>query len=90
MLGVGSTTSGLNFIVTTINMRAPGMKLMRMPIFTWMILIIAFLTVFAIPVFTAALIMVFFDRNFGTTFFFFSNRGRPVVVSTNVLDLWTP
>lgn len=79
MLGVGSTTSAINFIVTALNMRAPGMKLMRMPVFSWMILIIAFLTTFALPVFTAALIMVFFDRNFDTTFFFAATGGDPLL-----------
>ncbi|MCC6339757.1 MAG: cytochrome c oxidase subunit I [Acidimicrobiia bacterium] len=69
MLGIGSVTSALNFIVTILNCRAPGMTLMRMPIFTWMMLVTAFLTLFAMPPVTAALTMVFFDRNFGTTFF---------------------
>ncbi len=79
MLGVGSTTSAINFIVTAVNMRAPGMKLMRMPVFTWMIVIVSFLTVFAMPVFTAALTMVFFDRNFDTTFFFAATGGDPLL-----------
>lgn len=79
MLAVGSTTSALNFIVTVVNMRAPGMKLMRMPIFAWMMTIVSFLTVFALPVFSAALIMVFFDRNFGTTFFFSATGGDPLL-----------
>ena len=69
MLGIGSTTSAINFIVTILNMRAPGMTLMRMPVFTWMMLVVAFLTVFAMPIITAAMIMVFFDRNFDTNFF---------------------
>lgn len=79
MLGVGSTTSAINFIVTAINMRAPGMKLMRMPVFTWMILIVSFLTAFALPVFTAALVMVFFDRNFDTLFFYAATGGDPLL-----------
>lgn len=79
ILGIGSATSAINFIVTAINMRAPGMKLMRMPIMSWMILIISFLTAFALPVFTAALIMVFFDRNFDTTFFFAATGGDPLL-----------
>ena len=79
MLGIGSTTSAINFIVTTINMRAPGMKLMRMPIVTWMILVTSFMTAFALPVFTAALIMVFFDRNFDTNFFFAATGGDPLL-----------
>src|SRR6202022_842680 len=62
-------TSAINFIVTVLNMRAPGMTLLRMPVFVWMMLVTAFLTVFAMPLVTAALIMVFFDRNFSTNFF---------------------
>ena len=79
MLGIGSTTSAINFIVTILNMRAPGMTLMRMPVFTWMMLIVAFLTVFAIPPLTAALIMVFFDRNFDTLFFVAAKGGDPLL-----------
>jgi cytochrome c oxidase subunit 1 len=69
MMGIGSVTSALNFIVTTLNMRAPGMSLLRMPVFVWMIFVIAFLTLFAMPPITAALIQVYMDRNFGTNFF---------------------
>ena len=79
MLGIGSTTSAINFIVTILNMRAPGMTLMRMPVFTWMMTVVAFLTVFAMPIVTAALIMVFFDRNFDTTFFLASKGGDPLL-----------
>ena len=77
MLGIGSTTSGINIVVTVINLRAKGMSLMKMPIFTWMMLIVGFLTMYVMPVFTGALIMVFFDRNFGTTFFFAATGGDP-------------
>jgi cytochrome c oxidase subunit 1 len=79
LLGFGSVTSGVNFIVTILNMRAPGMTLMRMPVFCWMMLVTAFLTVFAIPCVTAALIMVFFDRNFLTNFFLAANGGDPLL-----------
>jgi len=79
LLGIGSTTSAINFIVTILNMRAPGMTLMRMPVFTWMMLVTAFLTLFAIPPLTAALIMVFFDRNFDTLFFVASKGGDPLL-----------
>ncbi len=68
-MGIGSVTSALNFIVTTLNMRAPGMTLLKMPVFVWMIFVIAFLTLFAMPPVTAALIQVYMDRNFGTHFF---------------------
>jgi cytochrome c oxidase subunit I len=79
LLGIGSTTSAINFIVTILNMRAPGMTLMRMPVFTWMMTVVAFLTVFAMPIITAAMIMVFFDRNFGTLFFVASKGGDPLL-----------
>jgi cytochrome c oxidase subunit 1 len=79
LLGIGSTTSAINFIVTAINMRCPGMSLLRMPVFTWMMLVIAFLTLFAIPPVTVALIMVFFDRNVGTLFFAPAAGGDPLL-----------
>jgi cytochrome c oxidase subunit 1 len=79
MLGIGSTTSAVNFIVTVINMRCPGMSLLRMPVFVWMMLVIAFLTLFAIPVVTVALIMVYFDRNIGTLFFDPAAGGDPLL-----------
>ena len=62
-----------------LNMRAPGMTLMRMPPFTWSMLVTAFLTLFAMPIVTAAMIMVFFDRNFGTKFFVASKGGDPLL-----------
>ncbi len=79
MLGIASTTSAINIIVTALNMRAPGMTLMRMPVFVWMMLVTAFLTLFAIPIVTVALIMVFFDRNFGTSFFLPTKGGDPLL-----------
>jgi cytochrome c oxidase subunit 1 len=79
LLGIGSTTSAINFIVTIFNMRAPGMTLMRMPVFVWMMLVVAFLTLFAIPPVTTAMIMVFFDRNFSTNFFVGGNGGDPLL-----------
>jgi cytochrome c oxidase subunit 1 len=67
--GIASLTGAINLIVTVINMRAPGMSLMRMPIFTWMILVVQFLLVFAIPVITVALFLLMFQRSFDATFF---------------------
>jgi cytochrome c oxidase subunit 1 len=69
VLGVSSIASALNFIVTIINLRAPGMRLMRMPPFTWMTLITSFLLILAFPSVTIGLVMLLFDRNFGTNFF---------------------
>jgi len=79
ILGIASTTGAINIIVTALNMRAPGMTLMRMPVFVWMMLVTAFLTLFAIPIITVALIMVFFDRNFGTAFFLPTKGGDPLL-----------
>jgi cytochrome c oxidase subunit 1 len=69
VLGVASLAAAFNFIVTIINMRAPGMSLLRMPIFVWNTLVTSFLMVFAFPIITVALTMLLFDRRFGTHFF---------------------
>jgi cytochrome c oxidase subunit 1 len=67
--GVASQTSAINLIVTTLNMRTRGMSLMRMPVFSWMVLVVQFLLVFAIPVITVALVLLLFQREFDATFF---------------------
>jgi cytochrome c oxidase subunit 1 len=69
ILGVSSIAAALNFIVTIINLRCPGMKLMRMPLFTWMTLVTSVLLVLAFPAITVALVLLLFDRAFGTAFF---------------------
>jgi cytochrome c oxidase subunit 1 len=79
MLGIGSVTSAVNFIVTVFNLRAPGMTFFRMPVFVWMMTVVAFLTLFAMPIVTAALMMVYLDRNFGTNFFNASMHGDPLL-----------
>ncbi len=77
--GIASLTGALNLIVTILNMRAPGMTLMKMPIFTWMILVVQFLLVFAIPVITVALFLLMFQREFGATFFDVSAGADPLL-----------
>ncbi len=79
LLGIGSTATAINIIVTVLNMRAPGMTLMRMPPFTWSMLVTQFLTLFAMPIVTAAMIMVYLDRNYGTVFFVASKGGDPIL-----------
>jgi cytochrome c oxidase subunit 1 len=79
MLGIGSVATAINFIVTTLNMRAPGMTLMRMPVFAWMMLVTAFLTLFAMPPITSALIEVYLDRNFAANFFNATMGGEPIL-----------
>ena len=79
VLGVSSTAAALNFIVTIVNMRAPGMSLMRMPVFIWMSLITMFLIITAFPVITVGLIELGFDRFYGTNFFNPEAGGSPVL-----------
>jgi cytochrome c oxidase subunit I len=79
MLGIGSVATAVNFLVTIINMRAPGMTMMRLPVFVWMMMVVAFLTLFAMPPVTAAMIMIFMDRNFHTNFFNAAAGGDPLV-----------
>ena len=77
--GVASQTGAINLIVTALNMRTHGMSLMRMPVFTWMILVIQFLLVFAIPVITVALVLLIFQRQFDATFFTVSAGADPLL-----------
>jgi cytochrome c oxidase subunit 1 len=69
VLGIASLAAGFNFVVTIINLRAPGMRMMRLPVFTWMTLVTQFLIITAFPVITVALVFLMFDRFFGTTFY---------------------
>jgi len=78
-LGVASIMGGVNFITTILNLRAPGMRLMRMPLFTWMSLFTSFLLITALPVFAVALFLLTFDRFWGTNFFVTQAGGDPVL-----------
>ena len=78
-LGAASIMGGVNFITTIIQLRAPGMRLMRMPLFTWMTLFTSFLIITALPVFAVALFLVTFDRFWGTNFFVTQAGGDPMV-----------
>ena len=79
MLGVASIIASLNFAVTIINMRAPGLTMMRLPVFIWMTLITNFLLILALPVITVALIELLFDRNYTTNFFIPAGGGDPIL-----------
>jgi cytochrome c oxidase subunit 1 len=79
LLGVASIAASLNFIVTIVNMRAPGMTMMRLPVFTWMTLVTSFLIVLAFPAITIALVEVMMDRLFHTNFFEATNGGMPIL-----------
>ena len=79
ILGIASTASAVNFIVTVINMRAPGMNFFRMPVFAWMTFVSSFLMLFAMPIITVALFLLMFDRQFGANFFNVGAGGDPVL-----------
>ncbi|MCG5252790.1 cytochrome c oxidase subunit I [Brevibacillus agri] len=67
--GLGTLIGGINFLVTIINMRAPGMTFMRMPMFTWASFVTSGLILFAFPAITVGLVLLMFDRLFGGNFF---------------------
>jgi cytochrome c oxidase subunit 1 len=69
LLGIASIMASANFIATVFTMRAPGMTLMRIPVFTWMAVVVSFLLIFSLPIFGVGLFQMYFDRNFGTQFF---------------------
>ncbi|WP_212960481.1 cytochrome c oxidase subunit I [Cohnella xylanilytica] len=77
--GIGTLLGGINFMATIINMRAPGMSFMRMPMFTWTIFITSALIVFAFPVLTVGLVALMFDRLFQANFFETANGGSSVL-----------
>ncbi len=79
MLGISSVLGALNIIVTILNMRAPGMTLMKMPLFVWTWLITAFLLLAVMPVLAGAVTMLLTDRHFGTHFFSAAGGGDPVM-----------
>lgn len=85
--GLGTLITGINFITTILKMRAPGMTLMKMPMFTWSALITNLIIVFAFPVLTVALIMGTMDRLFATNFFTSTNGGMDMLWA-NLFWVW--
>ena len=85
--GVGTLMTGINFITTIMKMRAPGMTLFKMPMFTWSALIANLIIVFAFPVITVALALGLFDRQFGTHFFTTGNGGMDMLWA-NLFWVW--
>ncbi len=85
--GVGTTLSGINLIVTIIKMRAPGMQLMKMPVFTWTALCTNALIVATFPILTAALVLMTLDRYLGTHFFS-NDLGGNAMLYVNLIWIW--
>jgi cytochrome o ubiquinol oxidase subunit 1 len=85
--GVGTTLSGINLIATIVKMRAPGMGLMQMPIFTWTSLCANVLIVASFPVLTAVLVLLTADRYIGTNFFTNDFGGNPMMY-VNLIWIW--
>jgi cytochrome c oxidase subunit 1 len=79
ILGASSLMGSINYITTIVNMRAPGMTYFRMPLTVWSLFITAILLLLALPVLTAALAMLLFDRAFGTSFFLPEGGGEPLL-----------
>lgn len=85
--GIGSLLTGINFFVTIIKMRAPGMTLMKMPIFTWSVLMSVSLIMFAFPILTATLALLTLDRTLGMHFFTSMAGGNPMMY-VNLIWAW--
>jgi cytochrome o ubiquinol oxidase subunit 1 len=85
--GIGSLLSGINFLVTIIKMRRPGMTLMKMPMFCWSVLGTLVLIIFAFPILTATLSMLALDRTLGMHFFTSYFGGNPMMY-VNLIWAW--
>jgi cytochrome c oxidase subunit 1 len=79
LMGASSIMGSINIVVTILNMRAPGMTLMKMPMFCWTWLITAYLLIAVMPVLAGAITMTLTDRHFGTSFFNPAGGGDPVM-----------
>jgi cytochrome c oxidase subunit 1 len=79
LLGISSIMGAINIVVTIVNMRAPGMSMMKMPLFVWTWLITAYLLIAVMPVLAGAVTMLLTDRFFGTSFFNAAGGGDPVM-----------
>ncbi|MFB3112962.1 MAG: cytochrome c oxidase subunit I [Gemmatimonadales bacterium] len=79
LMGISSVLGAINIIVTIFNLRAPGMTLMKMPLFVWTWLITAFLLIMVMPVLAGTVTMMLTDRHFGTSFFSAAGGGDPLL-----------
>jgi cytochrome c oxidase subunit 1 len=79
ILGMSSIMGSINIVTTILNMRTPGMTLMKMPLFCWTWLVTAFLLIASMPILAGAVTMLLTDRHFGTSFFSAAGGGDPVL-----------
>lgn len=79
LMGISSIMGAINIIATILNLRAPGMTMMKLPLFVWTWLITAFLLIAVMPVLAGVVTMVLMDRHFGTSFFNAAGGGDPVM-----------
>ena len=85
--GISSLMSGINFLTTIIKNRAPGMTLMKMPLFSWSVLCAMFLVIFAFPILTVTVSLLFLDRTLGTHFFTAGGGGN-MMMYVNLIWAW--
>lgn len=85
--GIGSLLSGVNFLVTIIKMRAPGMHLMKMPVFSWSVLVTMIMVIFAFPILTVTLTLLYLDRTMGMHFFT-ADGGGNMMMYVNLIWAW--
>lgn len=85
--GIGSLATGINFIVTILKMRTPGMKLMNMPMFSWSVFSSCVIIIFAFPILTVTLALLFLDRFLGAHFFTLDGGGNPMMY-INLIWMW--
>ncbi|MFC5452988.1 cbb3-type cytochrome c oxidase subunit I [Paenibacillus aestuarii] len=85
--GIGSLATGINFIVTILKMRTPGMTLMKMPMFTWSVFSSCVIIIFAFPILTVTLALLFLDRFVGAHFFTLDGGGNPMMY-INLIWMW--
>lgn len=85
--GIGSLATGINFVVTILKMRAKGMTLMKMPLFSWSVLSASITIIFAFPILTITLALLFIDRFAGAHFFSMTHGGNPMMY-VNLIWMW--
>jgi len=88
--GVSSLLGAMNFITTILNMRSPGIRLHKLALFGWAVIVTAVLLLLSLPVLAGGITMVLTDRNFNTSFFWSSRWWRSNIIPTSFLIFWSP